>query len=317
MIEQALVEHLKAQETLTAFLTTYGDAPAIFNQEAPADSDPLWADGAQYGRVVFAEDMEGDPERTMGGRLTVDIMCKENLQYPEEIEPVLRGLIDGYFFSSSSGTFTVAAQWKDSSYFTEPTDQVTGCTMTFELLAFPILTTTEPDIVERLNEWTAQHFNGLHVINYDEFPGTWKPTEDEAAIYWRVLQSKPATWIRSTYQTEWRTATVRGHVFAVDASAAGKIARTVINELYTSKRLVRKGESQIMTNSSNSVDFGADALRTGQITVDGTYGVIVYHVPNNPMNHINVISFTISCSPSFPAFSIGFEAHQYVRINQA
>ena len=69
MIEQALYEHLQDQEALLPYLATYASKMAIFNQEAPADTDPLWGSGPQYGRIVFAVDLQGDPERTMGGML--------------------------------------------------------------------------------------------------------------------------------------------------------------------------------------------------------------------------------------------------------
>ena len=167
MIEQALYEHLQAQEALLPYLTTYASKMAIFNQEAPADTDPLWEDGPQYGRIVFSVDLQGDPERTMGGMLIVDILCKEGEQFPEEIEPILRPLIHGYFFCRDK--FVAAAQWKNTSYFTEPTAKVTGCTVTFDLLAFPIITTSTPDVVARLNEWSAR-FPNVHVINYAPLP---------------------------------------------------------------------------------------------------------------------------------------------------
>ena len=106
MIEQALYEHLKARPELSERLATYNKVPAVFNQEAPADTDPLWGKGPQYSRIVFAEDIQGDPERTMGGTLVVDIMCKDG-DFPEDLEPLVRELIDGYFFSNS--TFTRGA----------------------------------------------------------------------------------------------------------------------------------------------------------------------------------------------------------------
>ena len=90
MIEQALYQHLQEQEALRSYLAVYDGKMAVFNQEAPADTDKLWGDGPQYGRVVFAVDLQGDPERTMGGMLTVDIQCKEDEQFPEEIEPIIR-----------------------------------------------------------------------------------------------------------------------------------------------------------------------------------------------------------------------------------
>ena len=286
MIEQALYEHLKSQADLIAFLATYAEMPAIFNQEAPADNDALWGDGPQYGRIVFAVDLQGNPERIMGGTLAVDIMCKENEQFPEQIEPVLRPLIHGWFFSS--GTFAVEAQWKNSSYFTQPTDKVTGCTVTFDLLAFPIMTTGSPDVIARINEWSAA-IDGLHVINYDALPASaWKPEGTESAIYWRLVNDRNANWIPDTFQTIWRTSTIRCHVFSESRAIADTVARDMIAALFTAKRLLKDGESPIMVNQRNTIEYGADPLRTGQITVEATYALIVHIEADNDLDNIYV-----------------------------
>lgn len=283
MIEQSLCKHLKTK--LVDVLATYSESPAVFSQEAPADTDKGWGKGAQYPRLVFEEDLQGDPERTMGGTLIVDILCHKDSQFPEDIEPVVREFIDGYFFSS--GTFAVAAQWKNSQYFTEATTPVTGCTVAFELLAFPVLTTAQPDVIARLNEWSA-NFEGLHVINHDELPGdAWKPKDTESAVYWRLVTEKPAGWIRDTYATIWRTATVRGHIFSKDVATATTVGRRLLAELYASKRLLKEGEAPIMVNRSNSLDNGADALRTGQLTVEATFGIIVYKPTQGTIDNIN------------------------------
>lgn len=285
MIEQALHDHLKKQASLVPFLAQYSGEPAIFNQEAPSDADSLWGPGAQYGRIVFSVDIQGDPERTMGGTLTVDLLCKEDLQIPEVIEPLIRAAIHGFFFSN--GTFTVAAQWKSSSYFTETTDQVTGCTISFDLLGFPIMTTDTPDVISRMNEWCAQ-INGLHIINHDELPETaWKPTEGESAIYWRLVTESPAGWIADTFQTIWRTATIRCHIFAADYPTAANVARNLITRLYQAKRLLKEGEQPIMVNRNNTADYGADPLRTGQVSVEATYGIIVHLEPDTKIQNIN------------------------------
>lgn len=286
MIEQALYEHLKAQANLASYLTTYGGEPAIFNQEAPADRDALWRDGPQYGRIVYAVDIQGDPERTLGGTLMVDIMCKENEQFPEEIEPIVRELIHGWFFSN--GTFTVEAQWKNSSYFTEPTDHVTGCTVVFDLLAFPLMTTGTPDVIPRINEWTGE-IEKLIVINHDILPATaWRPDDEDSAVYWRLVNDTPAVWIPDTFQTIWRTATLKCHIFSKDHATMDKAARDIITKLYTDKRLLKDGETPIMVNQRNTADYGADPLRTGQVTVEATYGIIVYIMPEEDLAHINL-----------------------------
>lgn len=273
MIEEALYNHLKSSTTLAPLLATYNGEPAVFNQKAPSDQDSLWGEGPQYSRVVFFVDIQGDPERTMGGTLTVDISCKDGEAFPEDLEPLVRGLIDGYFFSN--GTFTVAAQWKNSSYFTEPTEHVVGCTIGFALLGFPIITTDSPDIVSRFNEWSAA-IEGLHVINHDPLPSTaWIPG-DTSAIYWRIVQDKECTWIPSTFQTLWREALVRCHIFAKDYATVAKVARDLAVRLHSEKRLMKDGESPIMVNRDNVIENGADPLRTGQLTVNATYAIIVY-----------------------------------------
>lgn len=286
MIEQALFEHLKAQDALKPYLATYNDAMAIFNQEAPGDTDALWNKGPQYGRIVFAVDLQGDPERSMGGTLAVDIMCADDDYPPEEVEPIIRSLIHGYFFSS--GTFAVAAQWKNSTYFTQPTDSVIGCTLTFDLLGFPVLTTSDPDIIARFNKWTSDTFPGIHVINHDTLPtSAWKPSPGESAAYWRLVTDSPAGWIPDTFQTVWRIAHLKCHIFAADNAAALEATRNISTWLHINKRIMKEGESPIMVNRRNNVDLAADPLRTGQLTVEATYGIIVRYAADTAIKEIN------------------------------
>lgn len=275
MIEQALYDHLKAQEELMPFLASYQGVPAIFMQEAPADNDKDWDPGPQYGRIIFSVDLQGDSARTLGGILMVDIVCsKEEEPYPEDIEPIIRKLIHGYFFSS--GTFVFAAQFKNSTPFTEDKNRLYGCIVAFDLLAFPVLTTSSLDVIARLNEWTSQ-IDGLYVINHDELPATaWKPGEGESAVYWRRLRVGPAAKIRDRYATIWRTATIKGHIFSEDIASASAVAEDLIFRLYKAKRLLKPGESPIMVDDRNLLDDGADPLMTGQLTVEATYAINRY-----------------------------------------
>lgn len=284
MIEEALLHHLRGQEDLTDFLTTYADQPAVFSQEAPCDKDDKWGAGPQYGRIVFAVDLQGDPERIVSGTLVVDILCKKGEQFPEDIEPILRPLIHGYFFSN--GTFVVSAQWKNSAPFDEPTDHVIGCCVSFDLLAFPVLTTSPLDVIARLNEWTSE-IEGLYVINYDELPASaWKPKSGETAVYWRHLSVGPSQKIRDRYAAIWRTSTIKGHIFAEDIAKASAVADDLAIRLYTAKRLLKPPESPIMVDDRNTQDYGADPLRTGQLTVEATYCIPRYKQNSATINHI-------------------------------
>ena len=51
---------------------------------------------------------------------------------------------------------------------------------------------------------------------------------------------------------------------------------------------MRTGESPIMVNQRNTADYGADPLRTGQLTVEATYGIIVHFNPDGKLEHINL-----------------------------
>ena len=206
---------------------------------------------------------------------------------PEDIEPTLRQLIHGYFFSS--GNFTVSAQWRNSNPFTEPENKVTGCTITFELLAFPVLTTSGVDVISRFNEWTSQIEN-LYVINHDPLPKpAWKPTGNETAVYWRCRSVTPAKRIRDTYATIWRMATIKGHIFAENIAISSSVAEELVVRLYTDKRLLKPGESPIMVDDRNTQDDGADPLRTGQVTVEATYGIIRHRSPDGtPITNLKV-----------------------------
>lgn len=291
MIEQALREHLQEQASLATYLTEFNGEPAIFSQEAPADKAEGWAPGPQYGRIVFWVDLQGEPERTMGGSLTLDILCQKGRQFPEVIEPIVRSLIHGYFFSRDR--FVVAAQWKDSRLFTEETDEVAVCTMTFALLAFPIISAPDVDVVDRFNTWSSE-IDNLHVINYDALPtAAWKPSGQESAVYWRVAKEEPALWIPDTYQTIWRTATVKGHIFSETPAIANAVSRDLAHRLYAVKRLQETGEAPLMVNRRNTTDNGADPLRTGQVTCEATYGVIVAFEPDpDQVGVINNVNYT-------------------------
>lgn len=286
MIEQALYEHLQEQDSLRPYLAEYGGKMAIFNQESPSDTDEAWGAGPQYGRIVFAVDIEGDPERTMGGRLVLDIICKADDQFPEEIEPILRPLIHGYFFCRKK--FVVSAQWKNSSYIADTDTGITGCTVIFDLLAFPI-STYAPHVIEQFNEWSSTIEN-LHVINLDPLPtAAWKPSNGQSAVYWRVAKEEQCRWIPTTFSTVWMSATVKGYIFSETPTVAAEMANRLKIQLYADKRLkkdgalLRAGESPIMVNSKITVDNGADPLRVGQLTVEATYGVIVHNEPEGNM----------------------------------
>ena len=64
------------------------------------------------------------------------------------------------------------------------------------------------------------------------------------------------------------------------------MTRDLYVRLYASRRLLKNGETPIMVNQKNSMDAGADPLRTGQLTVEATYGIIVRFRNEKVLEHI-------------------------------
>ena len=293
MIEAALYTHLQSQnEVLSPYLTRYSGAMAIFNQEAPADTDKRWENPkSQYGRIVYAVDLNDDPERKYSGNLIVDVQCEDGKQIPEEIEPIVRDLIDGYFFSTSETT--MSAQWNASNYFTEPTEKIVGVTLTFGLLAFPRQTTIEPDPIRLINKWTKEELTKaigkeIAVIGHDALEDAWKPTNEKPAVYWRLANTDKCNWIPDTYSCCWRTAVVFGHIIVPDKDVCAIIARTIANVLTLKKRLIFEDVSPLMVDRNIRVNLGNDEFRVGQITMDATYGILTERIESSLLVNPNI-----------------------------
>lgn len=293
MIEAQVREHLIKQEALSPYMATYAGAMAVFNQEAPPDTDKGWGSGSQYGRIVFYINMQGDPQRNISGTLGVDLYCeKKSNQIPEEIEPILRQLIDGYFFSNEN--VTIAAQWSTTQYFTDPTEKIVGATLMFDLLDFPNQQTTDPDPIALINQWTSKDLPAIlgipevRVIGCDVLPEAWKPTDETPAVYWRLGTIRKCNWIPDTYSCSWETATLHGHIMAQNDATATKIARVIQNTLTIKKRLIFEDMAPLMIDRGIQVNPASDPLRNGQISVEGTYGILNIRATATKMTHISI-----------------------------
>lgn len=282
MIESALYAHLMSKEMeLGSFLAYYDNKMAIFNQEVPDDKDPRWdKDSSQYGRIVFSVDMRGNPERKISGLLYIDVMCVKGGESPppELLEPIIKSLVDNYFFPTTQGT--MAVQWQSSNYFSEPEKKVCGVTLVFSLMAFPIQTALDPDPIDLLNKWTEESFPNAHVVNHSEQPGAaWQPTEENPAIYWRTTQITNCVWIPDTYTASWLTATIRGHIISPDFSVNNAICRDVEQRLVVAKRIIFDDDSPLMIDRRPAAIAGADPLKDGQISFEATFGVLNHKIP--------------------------------------
>ena len=284
MIGVVLGEYLSKQEQLTSLLTTYGGEPAIFQQICPSDTDGLW-DAKQFPRILYDIDKSGDDERKISGMLYMDVVCSEDSAAPESIEKVLKELTDGYFFVVDGMTF--AAKWERSDNFkTEPNHKVFGITVTFSLLAFPQQNTAEPDTVALMNTWAKEFFPKATILNVSETDSVFKPTDEAPAIYWsfRGLKDSP---IPSVFHCTWIQNNLTMHVMAPSETIRNAIVTQAMQELVAKTRVMFPDKSQFIIHNVAG-NMSADPIKTGQLTVSGSYGLLRQYPESPAFSNANI-----------------------------
>lgn len=285
MIEIPLSEYLCSNAQLAELLTTYGGEPAIFQQIAPNDEDYGWDTDNHYSRIVFDIDQTADDERKAAGTLYMDIMSTEDSTLPEDIEMLLKRLIDGYFFVQDGMTYS--AKWlRTDGFVSEPNNKVFGKQLSFSLLAFPVQITADPDTVELMNNWTAQIFPDAIIINVTETDSVFAPTDEKPVVYWSH-QGMSESPLVSNWACTWLQSNLTMHIMAPSASLRNRIIKTALTELETKRRVLWPDKSQFMIHRTLA-NLASDPVRTGQLIVQGSFGVLRKPSDAQPLAHPHI-----------------------------
>ena len=284
MIEEVLYQHMTENAELSALLSSYRKRPAVFQNFAPKDTDDGWDGKTHYAQVVYDIDTSADVARKIAGILRADIICinENKTASPEQVSAVVKSIIDGYFFSNGEDTF--AAVWdRSDSFITEPYLKVFGNTLTFSLLAFPAQTTSEPDPIALMNEWTASLFPDAVVIGKDSIPSVFKPTNEKPAIYWS-FQGITSSSIPSTYHCTWYQSNLRLSVIAPSRSVRNSIIKRITEKLSADGRVMFPDGGQFIIHRL-LISTESDPIRTGQLTLEGSYRILRDYPDAEPLNN--------------------------------
>lgn len=283
-------------EELSEDLTNYLNIPAVFNISAPSDEDEEWGENTQYPRAIFELNMQDDPERKVSGQLFIDVLTEnddENAEgsvTPEELEVKVKSAVDGCFFSTNS--MTISAKWSRSDSFVNTVDdKVVGITIIFDVMAYPIQETTDPDPVKAVNLWIKTLYPNAKVIGRDTLSETWTPTDSAPAFYCRVARISNGS-IPSTYAVEWLGVDMRINVMAPSPEVRLQIIKQSTEILKAATRIMLDDGSPMMIDSITDTP-GADYLKEGQIQINATYGVL-RTMTGTPIQHIHVRNETFS-----------------------
>lgn len=281
-MEEIIYQYLSGQFADDDTLTSYMGLPAVFNTKAPDDKDDGWDANSQYPRVIFDLNMQADPERKVSGQLYIDIMCEHNMTAPiEDIEALLKEAVDGCFFSNEE--MTISAQWNTQKDFEEPDDKVSGTTLVFDVLAYPVQITESPDPVAATNLWLKTLYPDAYVIGKDELPTTWNPTDNSPAIYCSLYRIGDSPRLKSSYNVDWFGAELHVNVMAPSESIRSTLCKQIIQLLTHATRIILDDGSPMLIDNVSS-NMTADPLRIGQIKINGTYGVLPIRT-GTPLKH--------------------------------
>ena len=272
-MDEVIYKYLTKNTEITDLLAKYADTPAIFNREAPAAIDEDWNDGqTQYPRIIFGLDMQDDPEREISGTLTLDVYITPDV-FLENIEPIVHKALDQKFFADAENT--IAVNWRTNTPFTTPEsgDQIAGVTMVFDVVALPVQHLNYPCPVTAVDSFVKKLFPDYIVIGQDNLPEVFEATDEKPVLYVRLRNlsdsSRP-----NTYFTQWYDATLMVHIIAPDLTTRSTIAKMLLEAIAIRRqRITMPDDSPMMVNRTDT-QMGADQLKTGQITITGTYGIL-------------------------------------------
>lgn len=285
MVKKVLEEHLKKNGKLAAGLAVYNGSPAVFDRVAPSDQDPGWQgqEAACYPRLIYRLDMQKNPEEKTAGSLFLHYIA----QVPDsaasmEIELTLQEAVDGYFFSDEADT--IAATWSRTDASSE--NQAVKVTAVFDVAEFPPQPKAAPDPVEVLGRYVKGQCQSCALIGRDHLQEAWLPTKGEPAVGIGMTELGSGS-MAGSYHVTWCDALVGIRVICPDHQVRLTLLKTLSEGLSETPRLILADQSPF-TLRQVSADMDADPLRTGQLMVKGTYGILRTYPRVQKLKQVNV-----------------------------
>lgn len=157
----------------------------------------------------------------------------------------------------------------------------------FDLSMF-ITETFEPDPIAGLRSWAVAQWppQGEDLVTQIQTDATtWEPSNDAPGILFR-LQGIP-TMLEQWNSVSWLRATLRAHVIAPDRATRLEWTRR-LTEALSVARSVALGDGSYFYLESIAADASLHAVRDGQISVQGRYGVLIPHDTAEPLTELNL-----------------------------
>ncbi len=292
MLKKIIYDYISSLEL--SGLGIYSGSPAIFEQQAPEDTDSGW-EGVQYGRVIYDLLIQDDTARKVSGSLRVMVAYTDIDMLPAA-ERKLQDAFDTTFFTDVEEDLTIATTWQKSEPFNVKsgggTDiDVFGTILYFDVYAFPVKRYFPMDAVASLADYIKSRYPDVWVINAGAVGSNspvWQPgrTAPDSAVYVRLDQITPGSF-PSTYACTWYTVRLWVHVVSASYDVANKILTSIYYALSEVERFPMDDGSPFFV-AQMQISQGNSTLRDGQMQVQGQYGILREIAEEETMNTINI-----------------------------
>ena len=268
-LEDLIYKRMCDSEDLQRLLASYQKSPAVFYQSAPDDTSEGWASKKQYPRIDYVIDYQANPERKTNGVITLNIYCTTSGAPPEDIEPLVRDLLNDMFLSPTDGA-PYAITWARTDAFEIKGDaQIIGVTVTFDIYAFPSHETVDPDPIQTMNLYVEKLFLSAIVIGGSkEIPESFQPTSKTPVFYFRLVG---LDLDRETNTVAWMNGTIACHIFAGGEEV--KYLKALADQMALAGEVIMPDTSPMFIRRLQA-DTSLNALVTGQLQISTQFGIL-------------------------------------------
>jgi len=280
LIEALLKNQIIENQELSGMLAAVDGNPAFFYKKMPTAAGP----GTLYPYVIYDVKMRESSIQNVRGTLLLSVYFGNDSNFDEaaatalkQLELTLINVISGTFYTANAQAPSVCAIWNHSKAIkpningegNSETTQAWGVKLSFDLMSLPMQTTTDPDPIRTMREWSASTFNSAKVIPCNSMPCIWQPTT-APAIYWRL--SSLTVSDDQSHNTAWLDCQITGHVIMPSATDRITWLKTIAEELSIVGEIPITAETTLSIKKME-VNPEANQLFEGQITITGSYGL--------------------------------------------
>lgn len=271
-LKELIYQRLKSTPKLAELCAKYDGQPAIFDTEAPTDTQEGWEGKCQYPRITYICDMQANDERASMGTLSIMVYTERTSMVILELEALVKECFRDIIISPTEGGPYCFA-WARSEPFLLEGNSVLGQEIDFDLMEYCPQETTDPDPIMALEKYVKEMYPDIKVIGMDKLPEI-MDTSENPVIYCRIQTIDKASG-HNMNMVSWMDCRMAVHLLCPDKVMNIKIIAALAQKLAVDERIIMLDESP-MNVSEVQIDRQADYLKTGQLYITGRYGILKY-----------------------------------------